>query len=205
MSLQPGKGPATKDTSGRNLPRLGPSEPKGQAHELLFINQHHDRAKHGPSRRIIGSHVQRHIHRRKRLNSCLRLKSNPRDDVHHVKNIHIHSQPDSALSGSVPRRKSKPTPQKAASEARSRQDSSFAYRVPQNSPTNQGTPLDLATIPSPTELPRDRHGFRFDPFDSYPIEFRESIPPAVDYCKQPSPYAVHADSFRSPPLLCPIS
>lgn len=185
MSLQPGKGTATEDTPDRSIPRLGQSQPKGQGHELLFINQHHDRAKHGPSRRIIGSHVQRHIHRRKRLSSCLRLKPNPGGDIHHVRNIQILTQSNPALSGSVARSKSKPAPQNAASEARSLQINSFAFRGPQYSPLNQSTPLDLAPIPSPTELPRDRHGFRFDPFNSYPIEFRESIPPAVDYCEQP--------------------
>jgi hypothetical protein len=35
----------------------------------------------------------------------------------------------------------------------------------------------------PRSLGHDRHGFRSDPFSAYPIEFRECIPAAVDYCR----------------------
>jgi hypothetical protein len=40
------------------------------------------------------------------------------------------------------------------------------------------------TVRSPLiTIPNDGHGFRHDPFSSYPIEFESSIPSAVDYCK----------------------
>jgi hypothetical protein len=32
-------------------------------------------------------------------------------------------------------------------------------------------------------LPRDGHGVRSDPFETWPIEFDSSIPSAIDYCK----------------------
>lgn len=31
-------------------------------------------------------------------------------------------------------------------------------------------------------MPRDRAGFRFDPFSTYPVQFQRSIPEALDYC-----------------------
>lgn len=31
--------------------------------------------------------------------------------------------------------------------------------------------------------PRDRAGFRIDPFSTYPVRFQRSIPEALDYCK----------------------
>lgn len=153
MRLNLGAGDATNDSLTRdgNLQRTSPSVSQEKAHpQLLFINQHHDRAKHGPSRRVIGSHVQRHIHKRKRLTSCLRLKS---------KAEHDPSQ------GRVPR-KVQPEPL------------TLDGSIYQNKILGANN-----VVQSSTELPRDRHGFRFDPFNSYPIEFRESIPGAVDYCE----------------------
>lgn len=186
MKLQSGKLSVTKHKDGSNVPQKRPPESKEQAHELLFINQLHDRAKHGPSRRTIGSHVQRHIHRRKRLNSCIRLKSILRDDVHHVKDTHVFSR-DYDLPGSISLNKSKSTSWKVPPGGKLGQARSISHRVPQDASKGHDKTLDLGTLHSPTQLPRDMHGFRFDPFNSYPIEFRESIPPAIDYCEQMPP------------------
>lgn len=37
----------------------------------------------------------------------------------------------------------------------------------------------------------DKHGFRSDPFNAYPIEFRACIPAAIDFCKYGRPYKIH--------------
>ncbi|KAI1608489.1 hypothetical protein EDD36DRAFT_448313 [Exophiala viscosa] len=47
-------------------------------------------------------------------------------------------------------------------------------------PPNQGPSSTSAQLPTFT-VPHDRHGLRSDPFYSYPIEFRQCIPAAVDY------------------------
>jgi hypothetical protein len=38
-------------------------------------------------------------------------------------------------------------------------------------------------IDGSVQLPRDGHGIRTDPFATWPIEYKSSIPAAVDYCK----------------------
>lgn len=187
MILQSGNLPVTKEKPGGNVPRQRPPQLKEQAHELLFINQLHDRAKHGPNRRTIGSHVQRHIHRRKRLNSCIRLKANSRDEVRQVKEIEVFRH-DSAVSGIVPRYKSDTDSWKLQLRGESRQVRLASYRGLQGFPKEYGKTHNIGTIHSSTQLPRDKHGLRIDPFNSYPIDFRESIPPAIDYCEWTPPH-----------------
>jgi len=188
MKLQSGEPRVTKSKACRTVPHQRPPESRDQAHELLFINQLHNRAKFGPSRRTIGSHVQRHIHRRKRLNSCMRLKSISQDNFRHVKDTHVRSE-DSNLSAGATRHKSKFTSCTVPPGVGFLQEHPSPCKGHQTSSKDCDKTLDRGTLHSFTQLPRDTHGFRSDPFTSYPIEFRESIPSAVDYCEQISPHA----------------
>ncbi|KAK4937473.1 hypothetical protein LTR10_021925 [Elasticomyces elasticus] len=49
------------------------------------------------------------------------------------------------------------------------------FELPSEGPSNISARLPATTVP------HDRHGLRSDPFYSYPIEFRQCIPAAVDY------------------------
>ncbi|KAK5061233.1 hypothetical protein LTR84_007775 [Exophiala bonariae] len=182
MDLGSGDAISTRDTKSLTgyISNLQPPPQKAKVHdELLFINQHYDRARQGPSRRIIGSHVQRHIHKRKRLNSSLRLSSKSEHSQLEIK------LPKSTLPDPISFHKDDSTSTSetdigiwTASEANFQEHNSICQEPPSHQAEAPG-PYDATLLP--TKLPRDRHGFRYDPFNSYPIEFRESIPAAIDY------------------------
>lgn len=181
MELGSGKTALVKDRKDILGQTSNLQRPPQKVHEeLLFINQHYDRARHGPSRRTIGSHVQRHIHKRKRLNSCLRLKSKP-EHGQQEENPSKRTPPDAGSFRGVDSSPSKSGSRIwTSSEEDFRQQNSVCHE-PLLLQAKRLGPNDTSLLP--IQLPRDRHGFRFDPFNSYPIEFRESIPAAIDYCQ----------------------
>ena len=164
---------------------------KEKPFELLFINQYGNgkyRIKEGPDRRVLGSYVQRHIHRKKRLNAGIRL--NPKRWVA----VSSTDDRDCQTSTDIPEQDSQ-LPFSTISVARggqSHQGRSASKKPELPSGDSKVQPLGVNLIWQHNELPRDRHGLRFDPFSAYPIKFRESIPEAIDYCEQ----------FL---LLCPLS
>lgn len=62
---------------------------------------------------------------------------------------------------------------------------SLAIRDKKASPRRRSIPQTARSSPTPrlNAITHDKHGFRSDPFSAYPIEFRDCIPAAVDFCK----------------------
>jgi hypothetical protein len=102
--------------------------------------------------------------------------SNPQDFVDRKKRRQVAS-----YIGVHFRNRSGPAAKRAkAKQRRNSPKSRFPEPEIESAPPDK--PRLIAQAP-PITIPNDGHGFRRDPFSSYPIEFEPSIPSAVDYCK----------------------
>jgi hypothetical protein len=122
-------------------------------HKATFINYSHPSdTADRRNRRIVASYIGTHYRNRSRPSARKGLKS-------------TGSSPPDSIDGLKPQNQ---TPRSKTTTPRSRSRTS--------------SPKTPSLLAQPLVLDHDRHGYRADPFRAYPIEFRECIPPALDYC-----------------------
>lgn len=117
-------------------------------------------------------------------------QSNPRNRRKVASYIGTHYRNRSKPSARNALKKAEPLVSKFTKTAFVDQDSSnietavlpFRKRGSRQSSPSQSGDSPFARLLSPT-LSHDKHGFRSDPFDAYPIDSRACIPTAIDFCK----------------------